>query len=168
MNIELQCPECQHWSRTRQVDAAAWTCTACAATIPAVTPVQAHELAACRVCGNAELYEQKDFPHALGMGILVAAFAASVVTYAMYWVVATWVILIGSAALDVLLYLLVPNAVVCYRCHARYRGFAANPQRPAFDLEVGERYRQERLRRKQLDDALGEHLGEHLGDKPGD
>lgn len=150
MNLEFQCPECESWTRTEQTDAPAWTCNACEAVVEAAAPADSIDLSACRVCGNTELYTQKAFPHWLGMSILVGAFAASVVTYALYWVVATWVILIGSAAVDVLLYLLVPNAVVCYRCQARYRGFAG-PRPEAFDLAVGEKYRQERLRKRQLD-----------------
>ncbi len=135
--------------RTDDAAADVWNCSGCGRPVPAIRG-DSTELVSCRVCGNEELYVQKDFPHALGMGILVSAFAASVVTYAMYWVVATWVILIGSAALDVLLYLLVPNTTVCYRCQARYRGFPSSRHQP-FNLEVGERYRQERLRRKQME-----------------
>jgi hypothetical protein len=151
MNIEFPCPQCERWTRTDEIAATAWTCSSCGAVVPAAAPSESTALAVCRLCGNNELYVQKDFPHALGMGILVTAFAASVATYAMYWIWATWVILIGSAAVDVLLYLLVPNSTVCYRCRTRYRGFAPDPKFSPFDPAVGEKYRQERMRRQQLD-----------------
>jgi hypothetical protein len=107
-------------------------------------------LPACAICGNAELYKKKNFPHGLGMGILVAALAASTVTYLLYLKVLTWAILVGSAAFDGLLYLWVGDAVVCYRCNAHHAGIQAGPAHKPFELTVHERYRQERLRREQL------------------
>jgi len=57
-------------------------------------------------------------------------------------------ILMGFALLDMLLFLVMPDCLVCYRCHARYRGTGiVNPdQHPKFDLELNERYRQEAAR----------------------
>ena len=107
-------------------------------------------LTSCRVCGNHELYIQKDFPHWLGMGILVAACLASVVTYALYYIKTTWIILIGSAAVDGILYLLMGDVVVCYRCRAQYRGFPRNPEHHPFELATGEKYRQEQIRKGEL------------------
>jgi hypothetical protein len=111
------------------------------------------DLPHCAACGNAELYRKKDFPHSLGMGILVAAFAASTVTYFLYNPVWTWVILIGSAAFDGLLYLWVKDVVVCYRCDAQHRGLGKVVKAPPFELTVHERYRQERIRREELQKA---------------
>ena len=56
------------------------------------------------------------------MAILVGAFVASTVTYCLYDNVLTWGILLGSAAFDGILYLLVKDVVVCYRCGAEHRG----------------------------------------------
>jgi hypothetical protein len=44
----------------------------------------------------------------------------------------------------------VGDALVCYRCNAHYRGLAASPEHRPFELVIGERYRQERIRREQL------------------
>ena len=93
---------------------------------------------------------QKDFPHWLGMGILVLACVASIVTYAKHWIIATWAILIRSAVVDGLLYLAMGNVTVCYRCQTHYRGFPPNGQHGPFNLAIGERYRQERIRREEL------------------
>jgi hypothetical protein len=38
--------------------------------------------------------------------------------------------------------------VVCYRCDAHYKGFKATDEHKPFELTVGERYRQERIRRE--------------------
>jgi hypothetical protein len=104
----------------------------------------------CLVCGNHELYRKKDFPHSLGMAILILACIASTISYARYEPWTTWTILIGSALFDGLLYLWVGDVVVCYRCNAHYRGGVLSAEHRPFELTVGERYRQERLRREQI------------------
>jgi hypothetical protein len=131
---------------------AAWACPACGHRLQADAAGGA--LPACALCGNAELYRKKDFPHGLGLAILTAACLVSFVTYGLYEKWLTWAILIGTALFDGLLYLWVGDAVVCYRCGAQYRG-VTGPVYPAFDLGTAERYRQERLRREQYNPAQG-------------
>ena len=126
---DWQCPSCEHRQH-----------------LGAAAPTVPH----CVVCGNPELYKKKDFPHALGMTILVVACVSSAFTYLWYEKWLTWAILIGSAIVDGALYLLVGDAIVCYRCDAHYRGFAATDAHRPFELTIGERYRQERIRAKQL------------------
>lgn len=148
MNLRLFCPTCETPGRVA-AGAAEWHCPSCdhALKLAGAEPGLPH----CAACGNAELYRKKDFPHALGMGILVAAFVSSTITYLMYYKYLTWAILLGSAAFDGLLYLWVKDVVVCYRCGAEHRGRGdeAGVHAP-FELTVGERYRQERLRRDEL------------------
>lgn len=106
--------------------------------------------ALCAVCGNHELYKKKNFPHRLGMTILIGAclgFLVMMYRHDPFW---AWAVLLGSAALDGLLYLWVGDALVCYRCGAHYYGVVPGPQHRPFELTSGERYRQERLRREQL------------------
>ena len=50
------------------------------------------------------------------------------------------------ALADMVLYAVMRDALVCYRCHARYRHVGATDQHPKFDLEKNERYRQEAAR----------------------
>ncbi len=81
--------------------------------------------------------------------LLTAAVASSLATlYYEWWL--TWGILIGSAAFDGLLYLLVKDVIVCYRCQAQFRGVPARAHHQPFELTVHERYRQEKLRRAEL------------------
>jgi hypothetical protein len=129
---------------------AEWPCPDCDHRLHVGAGEPDEGLSACVVCGNRELYRKKDFPHWLGMTILVLACLASVVTYGWYEKWLTWAILLGSALFDGLLYLCVGDAVVCYRCNAHYRGYKASAAHPPFELTVGERYRQERLRRERL------------------
>lgn len=146
--VRFLCPTCEVPASWRPSATPTWQCPACDHRLQAAQPVQEH-LPACLVCGNTELYKKKNFPHTLGMLILVLACVLSVITYAnreFYW---TWGILIGSAILDGGLYLLVGDVVVCYRCNAHYRQVKAEPFQP-HDLGTAERYRQERIRRQQL------------------
>lgn len=117
-------------------------------------PLRAREnesdLSRCVLCGNPELYRKKDFPHGLGLTILTVACLGSIIPYWLYHQWLTWTILIGSAAVDGMLYLWVGDVVVCYRCDAHYREVVDSAQNKPFDLGIAERYRQERLRREQL------------------
>jgi hypothetical protein len=106
------------------------------------------ELEACPFCATEELYIQKDFPHALGLAIVVLGFAVSTVFWYLYMPVWTLGVLLATAALDLALYYLVPDVTICYRCLSQYRGAGSNPKGRylPFDLAIGERYRQERIR----------------------
>lgn len=155
MQIAFECPVCEYPGRLEIPPAHTWSCPRCdhllspVSTDGSVAPGSSPALPACALCGNADLYRKKDFPHALGMGILVLACLASTITYWFYDWWLTWGILIGSAAFDGLLYLCVPDVVVCYRCGARHRGVAASTHAP-FELTIHERYRQERLRKLEV------------------
>lgn len=157
MKVTFVCPVCEVPARAEWAasslhsnggDAVDWQCTACdhRMRLEAADPA----LSRCAVCGNADLYKKKDFPHWLGMTILVGACLVSVFTYGMYEKWLTWTILIGSAVFDGVLYLWVGDALVCYRCHAHFRGFTPTEAHQPFELTTGERYRQERIRKEQL------------------
>jgi hypothetical protein len=128
-------------------------CPGCDQELPLGPSAGAGALDACAVCGNGELYKKKDFPHWLGLTILSVACLGSVIPYWLYHQWLTWTILIGSALFDGLLYLWVGDVVVCYRCNAHHRGLPTPSEHPPFELGVAERYRQERLRREQLQAA---------------
>jgi hypothetical protein len=118
-------------------------------------------MTACRLCGNTELYRKKDFPHWLGLTILTAACLIFFVAQGCYWPVVGWTVLLGSALFDGLLYLWVKDVVVCYRCGAHYRNLPSGLTHDPFDLGIAERYRQEQLRRRQLQaESQGQRLPE--------
>ncbi len=158
MNIRFSCPVCEYPGRLDVPGRTDWQCPECdhlVAVPAAIDPA----LTSCAVCDCHELYKKKDFPHKLGMGILLAACLASSITTLFYQWWLTWGILIGSAAFDGILYLLVKDAVVCYRCQAHYRGVPAQPHHQPFELTIHERYRQEKLRREQLQKAASGKTG---------
>jgi hypothetical protein len=151
VNIRLYCPVCDSPGRVRVPGSTQWQCPRCDHLLQLHVPGADPELPVCAVCGNAELYKKKDFPHALGMAILVLACVASSISYWLYDPVVTWAILLGSAAFDGLLYLLVKDVIVCYRCGTEHRGIEARPAHAPFELTTHERYRQERLRLEELE-----------------
>jgi hypothetical protein len=153
VNVCFACPTCDRPARLDVRTPVSWRCAGCEhrQQIEAADPA----LPQCLVCGTHELYKKKDFPHWLGMTILVAACLASVVTYLWYEKWLTWAILIGSALIDGLLYLSVGDAVVCYRCGAHYKGFMPTDEHRPFELTIGERYRQEKIRADQLKHRRG-------------
>jgi hypothetical protein len=149
VNIQISCSACEKAERLQAPLPAEWRCPPCGHVLH-LKEASDPALSECLVCGGAELYKKKDFPHALGMAILTLACLASTITYFYYQAWWTWSILIGSAAFDGLLYLWVKDVIVCYRCNAHYRGVVPNPEHKPFELTIHERYRQEEMRRKQL------------------
>jgi hypothetical protein len=150
VNISLCCPECDTPGRVAVPGCLEWQCPSCDHLVRLHPAEGGSALTSCAVCGNRELYKKKDFPHGLGMAILVGACLTSTITYWLYDKVLTWAILLGSAAFDGLLYLWVKDVVVCYRCGAHHRGIAPGSDHQPFELTVHERYRQERLRLEQV------------------
>ncbi|HZZ78477.1 MAG TPA: hypothetical protein VFE62_08160 [Gemmataceae bacterium] len=148
VNVTFACPACDQPARTSCDHASDWQCTACDHRLH----LNAAEttLPTCVVCGNHELYKKKDFPQSIGMSILLVALVLSTVTYYSYEKWWSWSFLIGSAIIDGVLYLLVGDAIVCYRCEAHYRGVARNEAHQPFEITIGERYRQERMRKEQM------------------
>ena len=61
--------------------------------------------------------------------------------------------MLAFAAADLLLFVLLKEVLVCYRCGARYREAATATEVPAFNLETAERYRQEAARLAEMSAA---------------
>jgi hypothetical protein len=130
-----------------------WQCPACGHVLHLHTEAREEGAQNCVICGNHELYKRKDFPQRLGLAILALACLASIVPYRYYMIWLVWTILLGSLLFDFLLYKLVGDVVVCYRCLAQYRGVPPKSAFPPYDLGIAERYRQEKIRREQIQAA---------------
>lgn len=154
MELTFECPDCHAVGHvTTAESAASASCRHCGRARGLRSEAfDGDGLRSCPVCATEDLYVQKDFPQGLGLAIVVAGFAASTV----YWYydkpVPALGILLLSALVDMVLYRLVPDVTICYRCLSQCRGVGANPggRFKPFDLAVGERYRQERIRAEQL------------------
>ena len=100
-------------------------------------------LTQCPGCGCRDLFIRKDFPQKLGLAIVVVAAIAFLALAAKRetFYLGVWVLVI-AAAIDAILYAIVPKVTVCYRCRAEFRDRPINPEHEGFELAVGEKYRQ--------------------------
>ena len=130
-DVEVLCPQCEHSIRTPP------------------GAIDDQTLNRCLVCPSKELFIRKNFPQRLGVTIVVLGFVISCVTWYYELVIATFAVLFATAGIDVLLYLLMGNALQCYRCQAHYTGVQGLEQHGPFDLEIHERHRQEKIRLRQ-------------------
>ncbi len=87
----------------------------------------------CPRCQGEAMYVQRDFNQRAGLAIVIvgAALAPFTPYYASLFV---------AAAVDAVLYLLLPEITICYRCGTHFRGFPRNPKHQAFDLHLAEQY----------------------------
>ena len=83
MNVCFSCPACD---APAAVDLGASLRLAMCPTaiIACISRPAEPALPHCVICGNCELYKKKDFPHWLGMSILMGACLLSVLTYWLY------------------------------------------------------------------------------------
>jgi hypothetical protein len=87
----------------------------------------------CPRCAGDRLYVQRDFNQKAGLAIVVvgAALAPFTPYYSSLFV---------AAAVDAVLYAMLPEITICYRCGTHFRGFDRNPKHEAFDLHIAEQY----------------------------
>jgi hypothetical protein len=148
--LTFSCPNCAATGRVGSVDAASEAaCLHCGKVRP-LRPeaIGQRGLEACPWCSTGDLYVQKDFPQGLGLFIILVGFAISTVFWYYEMPIPAYLVLVASVLLDYVLYHTVGDVTICYRCLSQVRGSGANPDSrfKPFDLAVGERYRQERLR----------------------
>jgi hypothetical protein len=136
IRVEFGCPAC---GRAVEVEAGARaTCRRCGAEVSLPPPPPL--LATCLACSCKELYRHRDFNGKLGL-LIVALGALLWFLLGSFWPMA------AAAALDLLLYLALPDVAICYRCRAHHRGGEGMKALPRFDLERHEHYRFEKARR---------------------
>ena len=102
----------------------------------------------CPLCGCRELFHRKDFPQGLGLAVVVAAGAASVVMFALggAWIVWSVAVLAAAVAVDALIYAFTGRCLVCYRCRSEFRDAPIHESIEGWELAVGEKYRPVRRR----------------------
>jgi hypothetical protein len=148
MNVTFACPKCDGASRS---EVAAYQseleCPSCRQSIHIPQGAfDGERLEQCLVCPSLDLFVRKDFPQRLGAGLVALGIIGSSIAWAYAHLLLTFGILFATALVDVLLYLVVPNALMCYRCSAQYRGLTGLDNHAAFNLETHERYRQQAAR----------------------
>ncbi|MCG8449334.1 MAG: hypothetical protein MI725_07135 [Pirellulales bacterium] len=144
MNVTYACPACHAGVRlpfdstTREL-----ACPHCGKrlTIPE-NAVEGHRVKRCLTCPSTDLYVRKDFPQRLGVALVALGIVGSSLAWCYQEVFWTFGILFATALIDVLLYMIVGDALMCYRCHAQYRRVEEMDPHGNFDLETHEKYRQ--------------------------
>lgn len=144
MNVTFACPQCQQASRVEfTADARQISCGHCGTQIEIpIGAIEAERVHRCFVCPSTDLFVRKDFPQRIGVGLVAIGILGSSVAWAyglVYW---TFGILFATALADVLLYTFVGEQLMCYRCHAEYRGVVNLEGHQSFNLETHERHRQ--------------------------
>lgn len=148
MHVTVACPVCERPVRAAlEQTGDGFECAHCEWSRPG--PVSVDELTQperCIACGCEDLWRQKDFPQRVGVALV--ALGALLSTIAWAYVRPVWAIgiLMAFALLDWLLFVLMKDVVVCYRCGAQYRNVQPDEEHPRFNLETAERYRQEATR----------------------
>ena len=155
MKVAFRCPRCERTSQASlPADASEIVCDQCESVLSVPEgALDADGVHRCVICHSDDLFVRKDFPQRLGVGIVVAGFILSSIAWYNYQIFLAYGILFTTAAIDIVLYLLVADALVCYRCGAHYRRVANVQQHHGFDLETHERYRQMAARMEQSQDG---------------
>lgn len=155
MQISFDCPKCLKFSHHEVTSASLKVmCAHCGWTRPiGEGDVKEETPSHCLVCGCNDLWRQKDFSQKLGVAIVALGIVLSTVAMIYVQPEISLGILMAFALADMILYVVMRDCLVCYRCHARYRHIPQPDQVGTFDLEVHERYRQEAIRLKQAEQS---------------
>ena len=147
MHVTFFCPRCEQSCRSEPLTATSeLSCAACGwtrkidpAALGDVSPKE------CLRCGNPDLWRQKNFPQWLGLSFVALGAVTSSIAWAYHRPVWALGILLGFAALDMILYWVMPDVLVCYRCRTKHHRADVSAH-AGFNHELAERYRQERIR----------------------
>lgn len=155
MQINFDCPKCLTIARDEvTAETPQVKCSNCQWTRPIAADDRTGETPRrCLVCGCNDLWRQKDFSQRLGVAIVALGVILSTTAMAYMQPELSLGILMVFALADMILYAVMRDRLVCYRCHAQYRRLANMESVGAFDLEVNERYRQESIRLKQAEQS---------------
>ena len=91
----------------------------------------------CPVCGGSDFYTRKDFDPKVGVAIVAIGAMTSGVFYWLGRDLTAYAVLGGAALIDLIVYGLLKDLSVCYRCHSEFRG-AYERTAPAFDLHTAD------------------------------
>jgi hypothetical protein len=130
-SVHFLCLKCE-----RRLAAEAGTpappCEHCGTDPHVLVPPETLLLDACAACGHDQLYFQKDFNRTTGITLVVIGAIFVPWTYGLS--------LLGVTILDYVVWRMVKDVIVCYRCQAVHRGWPANPAIQPFDLVVHDRH----------------------------
>lgn len=150
MYLTYHCPKCDALNQSPELsEAATLQCGYCdwVRDVPVSVPQDNSPPNQCLRCGNEDLWRQKNFSQAVGLGFVALAALISSIAWMYYRPILAISILMAFAVLDMVLYVVMPDVLVCYRCRTKHHGIDVTGHK-AFDHELAEKYRQEEIRLK--------------------
>lgn len=130
-SVHFLCEQCER-RVAREAGEAPRPCDECGAPTAVVAPAAGAVIESCAACGHGELYFQKDFNRTTGIALVVVG---------AIFVPWTWGLsLLAVTILDYVVWRIVKDVIVCYRCQAVHRGYPANPALAPFDLATHDRH----------------------------
>jgi hypothetical protein len=142
MTITFRCPHCHSELSFDDLSHESSPCAQCGREIKlTITPAMRERsvIDRCAICDCPHVYVQKDFNRTFGVTLFVVAAAISCWFYAKNWVWSAFGVLIGAAAADFILYRVLADVIICYKCHSQYRNFSPAQYDP-FELGLAEKY----------------------------
>lgn len=130
-SVNFLCSKCEK-RLSRESGEPQRACEHCGIDAPVAAPPPDSIIRSCAACGHDQLYFQKDFNRATGIALVVVGAIFVPVTYGLS--------LLGVTVLDYVVWRLVKDVIVCYRCQAVHRGYPANPALKPFDLITHDRH----------------------------
>jgi hypothetical protein len=124
-SVHFLCPKCDA-RQAREPGETARECERC------VAPAAGSIIERCAACGHDQLYFQKDFNRTTGIALVVLGSTFVPWTYGLS--------LLGVTILDYVVWRMVKDVIVCYRCQAVHRGYPPNPSLKPFDLVTHDRH----------------------------
>ena len=148
MRVNFSCPSCQHSNGvTISEKSENLHCSSCTWTrpLPADERQRTHPQT-CLVCGCKDLWRRKNLSQSVGVAVVVLAAILSSIAWYKHEIFWSYGFLMVAAAVDMLLFMFMPDVLVCYRCAAHYLKFNPAGETPQFNLETAEKHRQEKIR----------------------
>ncbi len=130
-SVHFLCPRCDA-RQTRESREAPRACHRCGEWNAVAAPPASSIIDRCAACGHDQLYFQKDFNRTTGIALVVIGSIFVPWTYGLS--------LLGVTILDYVVWRLVKDVIVCYRCQAVHRGYPPNPALKPFDLVTHDRH----------------------------
>lgn len=146
MQFRFNCPTCKKFTENKSIDE--WIHANVATCVQGhSSSIQFSELLQakglwdeCPQCHAFDVYAQKDVPKKLFLILLVIGLLIAFVLLSInfWWGFSA---LIFLTILDLFLYKLLPNVLVCYVCNSECRGYSNEQGALPFDHHIAEKYR---------------------------
>ncbi|MGZ5446366.1 MAG: hypothetical protein ACXW5U_19255 [Thermoanaerobaculia bacterium] len=128
-SVHFLCTQCDE-RLARSAGEPPRACDRCSAPTDVTAPADFVER--CAACGHDELYFQKDFNRTTGVALVAVGAVFVPWTYG--------ISLLAVTILDYIVWRIVKDVIVCYRCQAVHRGYPPNPALKPFDLATHDRH----------------------------